>query len=385
MKSAIILALIWLLVPTGLVCGQQPDDFRAIDRHARRAPEELSRDLPALTAYLVEAAGDERARVRAIYSWIIRNIRYEEETEPIGRRRVNQNLGDILRRRQGICVDFAALFQAMCREAGLVCEIVGGYSREAFTAAPDSVEPDHAWNAVRIDQQWRLLDATWDNSPHPSGELPFFLPDPARFVETHLPAMPMWQLLDCPVPAEIFRQSEENIAAFLTQADSCFSYRDSIRAWRNGTATQRRQWEAETSFRFLPTAANRNQLGHAWMDVAGDLSDLTDALQPSGDLDSLIRVQARMLDACAQARLLADTLYPWQQELQITTLINQAVALFQRAAAHPDTKADYPAMLALLREARRYIDRLPPQSLYAEQLRRQCEQYLEVLEENRRV
>jgi transglutaminase/protease-like cytokinesis protein 3 len=77
--------------------------------------------------------------------------------------------------------------------------------RQVFT------QPNHAWNAVRIEGQWRLLDSTWGAGYlSPAGEFVrafnahYFLTPPELFIYDHLPEDPQWQLLDPPISMQRF-------------------------------------------------------------------------------------------------------------------------------------------------------------------------------------
>ena len=373
--------------------AQPGRDHRSLDRHARRAPAALQEDLSALVAYLVEAAESEEEKARVIYVWITEHIRYDETAYRAGRGRINRSNADILRRGQAVCFGYATLFRDMCVQAGLTAEVISGYSKGTLTAAPGLAEVDHAWNAVQLDGEWRLLDATWgssvvqkeNNFVQVEAET-YWLTSPERFVLNHLPSQPMWQLLDCPITPATFRQSPAAIQAALTATEPCFYYADSIRRWRVLPPSRRRLESARTAFRYHPTAANRNELGHSYFDYAGTLSDRAEVLQADGALDSLIRVQEAIIAACSRGWRYAAQRYDWQTELYVNVLINQAVARYQAQALEtpPDpekVQATYATMQRLLSQALELLDELPPDSFYARQVRAQCRSYLEMVEE----
>ncbi|XP_043112868.1 kyphoscoliosis peptidase-like [Puntigrus tetrazona] len=52
----------------------------------------------------------------------------------------------------------------MCREAGIECREVLGYSKGLgyeYGHSFRNAKSDHSWNAVSLDGQWYLLDACW--------------------------------------------------------------------------------------------------------------------------------------------------------------------------------------------------------------------------------
>jgi two-component SAPR family response regulator len=96
----------------------------------------------------------------------------------------------------------------------------------------------------------------------------------------------------------------------------------------------------------------------------------------------LIVLQARVIEACEQARQYADSLYNWQRELHVNTLINQATALYQRVYEETNEASlqkAYTQMQLLLFRARDIIGELPESSFYARQVGARVEEYLEVI------
>lgn len=382
-KYIILVAGLFLFTP-----GKGQENFRAIDRHAQRAPEELGQNLPALTAYLIEPATNELERVRAIYFWIILHIRYDEEAYRNGNRRINQHNLDILRRRRAVCFGYASLFRDMCAEAGLRAEVISGYSKGTLTARPNLDEADHAWNAVRIDDQWYLLDATWDSSlldkesmfVKAGGET-YFLPAPQDFVLNHLPNLPMWQLMETPVSPSLFEQASDSIRHYLSSTDANYHYRDSISHFFSLEPAERRLWEAEGTYRFNPTEANRENLGHSLLDFAGERSDLAEALQGRpAQADSLISLQAEIIALCRRAFSLM-TPFQWQQELFINTLLNQAVSFYQKTDRVDEPAPLYQQALEQLSEGESILNQLPADSYFARYARQQCDRIRAVIEE----
>ena len=81
-----------------------------------------------------------------------------------------------------------------------------------------TVEPDHAWNAAKIDQRWLIFDATWGRGKQwfkPCGLLgakkeykkEWFDTDPFEFVLTHIPEVDLVdQFLDDPLTKAEFKK-----------------------------------------------------------------------------------------------------------------------------------------------------------------------------------
>src|SRR5262249_47757666 len=160
-----------------------------------------------LAAYLMRPARTERDKARAIYRWVTDRIAYDVDGYMLGKRGDNTAEG-AFRTRKVVCEGYANLFERLCRHAGLEAVNLLRVARGPGLGDPlDVTRPNHAWNAVRLDGRWHLLDATWGaGSPGPMGaydkqfEEFFFLTPPDLFVFSHYPMDPQWQLLSPAVP-----------------------------------------------------------------------------------------------------------------------------------------------------------------------------------------
>ena len=366
--------------------GSLSAQYRAIDRHAAKAPDSLSRNLPALVDYLCEPAQTETEKARSLYTWILQNLTYDDAASE-QQRRINRSIGDILQRRRGICFDYSKLYEAMCRQAGLKCWSVSGYSRPKLEAPGPIPSPNHSWNAIRLDGQWKLLDPTWADA-NSQDELmarygaDYFLTPPSLFVFNHLPAVPMWQLLDCPLDSTWFFLGAESLRIDTIMAS--FAFRDSIESFFRLPEAEQRLWEANATYRFYPTNANREQWAQALIDFAVELDKGTEALQTTDSLEALIGLQAEMLHYCEQAAALT-ALRDWQIEFFAGLLLNQAVAYNQRPNRSKSRSLELNNLQTakgFLLRAREWLDMLPTDNYYRQYAEKRCVEYLEVVEFN---
>jgi len=153
-----------------------------------------------------EGAGDE-AKARAIFMWVTANIAYDPSYYTTGSAK-DQTLAQVLATRKSVCFGFASVFEALAKASGLDCVTVQGYSKGYRFSAGDPLaeKPNHAWNAVRVDGTWRLVDCTWgagylDESVQfrrSTNEHYLFTP-PDEFIYDHFPTDPKWQLLSRPL------------------------------------------------------------------------------------------------------------------------------------------------------------------------------------------
>ena len=369
----LLIACLWNVTPLSAQYGQ-------IDRHARRAPDSLSQNLPALARYLSAGAENETELARGIYTWVTRYLSYDQKASRQDER-INESIRDIIQRRKGLCMDYALLYQALCRYAGLPCAKVDGYAAPRLTEGrrlPD--KPDHAWNAVRADGQWRLVDATWsevqDESHEAYGTTYFFTP-PKIFILTHLPEQPMWQLLPCPISAQAFARPAQRIESELLRGDSCMAYPDSIAAFMALPPAEHLLASARASYATHPTPYTRRQWGAALFDRAALLDRRTEALPYPDSATAIIRLRATAIEDCERALALFQP-EDWQRQLYAQLLLNHAIARYQLPARHPDA-ADGPMAIALLEKAKAQLLQLPETDYYRNYALPQCERLLEQL------
>lgn len=380
-KTLLIAALIGI---AGLLPAQ-PISYTTIDRHALKAPERLSQNLPALVEYLIQEATSETEKARAIYSWMTHHIQYDEAAA-LQNKRINRFLADILSRKKGICHDYALLFQAMCRHAGINCQVISGYARTDLTTYAFPSSPNHAWNVVWLDGKWHLLDATWGSIEGQDAWMTqykssYFLSPPELFVLNHLPNMPMWQLLNCPIAPAVFAL---DVSAIQVPKDTCFHFTDSIRHFLEWPLRTQKYLEAESTCRLFPSADNTRTLSHAMMDQAAALSDVADSLKAMAtpELEHLIFLHWEALNWCQQALMLGSDLQPWQEELHIGLLIDQAVSLWMKAV---QSETADPLLVEqarqLLAQAQEQALALPADRYYRAYALEKCQSYLEILNE----
>lgn len=154
-----------------LICGDiQASFYRdgSIDTRIGQIPRDLSaglqsdpeKYLPLLVRFLQEGARDEYHVVKRMHDWITDNIAYDNDAF-FGLGRCHHQPYDLLPEGRTTCGGFARLFQEMCRLAGIEVLYIYGLSRNY--QGPDGAPSGHAWNAVRINGRWLIIDTTADN------------------------------------------------------------------------------------------------------------------------------------------------------------------------------------------------------------------------------
>ena len=215
------------LLLSGGVRAQQNNvhkvDFRRADSLAAIHKGEGLNSLPILAYKLTASLSTEVERFRAIYTWVSTNIDndYEYYRKNSKKRKkwqhdslalVNWNrqfrpkvFKKMVEEQKTICTGYAYLVRELATLAGIASEIVDGYGRTVASNIGESGIANHSWNAVQLNGQWYLCDATWSSgsiSQH-EGKVHFvrnyndgyFLAEPALFVKNHYPSDTTWILM----------------------------------------------------------------------------------------------------------------------------------------------------------------------------------------------
>ena len=182
-------------------------NYEKIDAHALAAPASAEQSVESLAAYLIEPAKNEQEKARAIFRWICQNIDYDLGSYFAGRLSSTKS-EDVLKSRSSVCAGYSDLFSALAEEAGLEAVEIRGYGKGySYRPGQRFAGPfNHAWNAVKVNGSWYLMDPTWgagylgrDGKYHRWFDDHYFMTPPDQFIFDHLPEEESWQLLDRPL------------------------------------------------------------------------------------------------------------------------------------------------------------------------------------------
>jgi hypothetical protein len=189
--------LSWVTVPL-----QAADPYKAIDQRAVQAPPGAETSVEMLAQYLTKTAKNDREKARAIYRWITEHVAYDVPGL-LAKKRGDNSPEGVLKNHLCVCEGYARLFQALCEKAEVEAVVVIGRAKPVeFLDDPEVAR--HAWNAVKLDGEWHLVDPTWG-----SGGIKdklfvkkfkdyYFLVPGDELIFNHFPTDPKWQLLPEP-------------------------------------------------------------------------------------------------------------------------------------------------------------------------------------------
>lgn len=118
---------------------------------AKKCPKELweVKEEEALKEINASQYTTEYEKVKAVYDWITANIEYDFSYK-VSRWR------EALVQKKSVCQGYAELFDVLCDDIGIESMIVTGIADGLGGWG------GHAWNIVKINKKWYLVDATWD-------------------------------------------------------------------------------------------------------------------------------------------------------------------------------------------------------------------------------
>ncbi|SDR72678.1 Transglutaminase-like superfamily protein [Polaribacter sp. KT25b] len=157
---------------------------------------------------------------RAAFFWLAKNIRYnlrefynptkrnysfsykseEEKTEKI-KSHIDNIVSETFRNQTGVCEEYAQSFKKICDLLKIEAEVIKGNARTSSDEIGKiSNTSNHAWNAVKIDKKWIILDATWAAGYENNGKWirsfnDYFYDIPVnKIFKTHYPEDTIWNI-----------------------------------------------------------------------------------------------------------------------------------------------------------------------------------------------
>lgn len=179
-------------------------DFTEIDRIAKNI-DYSGTSIDELASLLEQNTTTETEEARIIYAWITQHIAYDLNAyndAVYHDKYPDVEATTVLQKRTTICSGYSNLYLALAETMNLESVMVVGHAKGA---TPPDLERfydiNHAWNGVKIDGEWYLLDATWGAGSIVNDRFTFdykpyyFATAPEELINNHFPKDDGWQLL----------------------------------------------------------------------------------------------------------------------------------------------------------------------------------------------
>ena len=196
---------------------QHPTDFRSVNLQLVDKTTRFVNNMPTsinavglVQGYLCRPYKSDIQKLRAIFIWTSERVAWEDDFEgDIDTRRVLQT-------RRGCSKEIATLVMEMCRAAGIHSEVAQGYLKTPGEVLDFDCNkaPNHWWNTVIAEGEWRIMDCSLANPTNPRrewysqagsqvAESGYFLTRPSEICYTHVPSLVEQQHICPPVAPEI--------------------------------------------------------------------------------------------------------------------------------------------------------------------------------------
>ncbi len=180
-----------------------------------------SSDVKVLAEKITKNYEDPLDKIKAIYYWVANHMEYDfsmlkkvRKEHAKGKRYTHAELKEkrakdiksALSNGEGICQDYARIFEALCLQAGIEAKFIGGLVKTRTGSAES-----HAWNAVMYEGEWQLVDATFGSGMLrrkrfiPNFSPSYFFVDKEVFSLSHFPNDKRWQLQEQEIELDEFK------------------------------------------------------------------------------------------------------------------------------------------------------------------------------------
>ncbi|NTV84814.1 MAG: hypothetical protein HGA23_11035 [Bacteroidales bacterium] len=215
--SLFLLIFPFALMQFTALFGQKPLHENLFN-HAKSAPDSVENNFQDLATYLKSAAQNDKEIAETIFYWMALNIEYIDDPAYQSDITTEEIALVTLQTKKSGCEGTARLFYELCTASQLECEVIFGYALGYSYDNNKAARPNHGWNAVKINDKWELVDATWGSGGSTSEDgkevyiteldLRYLFADPKNFVIDHFPQQARWQLMEKPISKRKFFSDE---------------------------------------------------------------------------------------------------------------------------------------------------------------------------------
>lgn len=205
-------------------------NFKKADSIAEVYKHETLSNLPVLVHKLTFQLNSDVEKFRVIYKWVSSNVEgdYSFYLKIMRKRQKFKNdanafnawnkklqkrvFNELVTNQRSICSGYAYLIKELATLSGIACEIVDGYCRSVNSEMGKLGMLNHSWNAVKLNDNWYLADATLASGYFNVNENKFiknyndgyFLADPELLIKSHYPLDLKWTCLNETPSVETF-------------------------------------------------------------------------------------------------------------------------------------------------------------------------------------
>lgn len=205
--------------------------YTEVDIRITKANDSIN-SIGSLVKFIEINFKDEEFKCRAIYKWIANTIEYDLNSMYTINLKVKKDeiVAAAIRDKKAICMGYAYVFDTICKLSGIKSEVIVGSTRQSWFPEPTG----HAWNSVRINEKWYLVDPTWGSGAILNKKFvkklndKYFLASGLSLRASHHPIDPIWQLNENVITLENFYNPKSPLG---TYSKVVWNYEDSIKVF----------------------------------------------------------------------------------------------------------------------------------------------------------
>lgn len=204
MKIIITSLLLFILISA----DAQNFDFIEIINEVKKFPESVQHSTLSVSKQIQKKFNNPKNQLKAAFFWTSNSIDYATE-------QVRKNLeysskehliSISMKSKRAVCQGFSEVFNEICHQLGFEAYVVSGYTSQENSIFSNT---GHAWNAIKINNEWYLFDPTWAAGHYlirnsrtnnkssnyiKTFSAEYYKIPPEEFIKTHMPFDPLWQL-----------------------------------------------------------------------------------------------------------------------------------------------------------------------------------------------
>ena len=292
-------------------------------------PKEYTYTPDSLALYLDMNYDSDDEKLEALYDWITHNMSYnvyitfkskseapDEEKEII----------NTLRKREGVCRQFALLFQRVANQLCIPAFMVNGYTRSS-----DAISPyPHAWCIAKVGSEWYCYDPTFDmgytqNQRFVSApKKVYYRMSPQAFVRNHMPFDPIFQVLSQPLYYQTFDHGEK-----VQVARPQVNFNDSIKAYSNQTPLE----QTRHSIQRVNMNGERNRLIDYYLELSTSNLNIYIANQVRATFIEAMRLQNQAEDKRRDMARKIKSGFNGMEDAQIQQLMDECTSSIEKSDA----------------------------------------------------
>lgn len=135
--------------------------YAQLDSIGKNVPVEYEESIGKLANYFQKTTDNKNYQSRLVYSWVAHHIFYDDDAFNT-RVFSDQSADAVFKSKKAVCAGYSSIFKGICDAMNLTCISIDGFAKGyGYQSGMPVNGANHSWNAVKYNDQWHLIDATW--------------------------------------------------------------------------------------------------------------------------------------------------------------------------------------------------------------------------------